>query len=76
MNCGVGRRDRMSRLDEERENLIHLIFSICDYARLGYQISTFDNCNDCGNKKDCPYTPKPGAMVRWNCPLWKSEVKE
>lgn len=66
----------MSRLDEERENLIQLIFSICDYARLGYQISTFNSCNDCGNKWDCQYTPKPGAMVRWNCPLWEGEQNE
>ena len=60
----------------ETHDLVSRDAVIKDYARLGYQISTFDNCNDCGNKKDCPYTPKPGAMVRWNCPLWKSEVKE
>lgn len=66
----------MSRFDADREDLIRLIISICDYARLGYQVSTFNNCNNCGNKKDCQYTPKPGLMVRWNCPLWEGGQNE
>ena len=61
----------MSRLDEERENLIRLILSICDYARLGYDVSTYNNCNNCGIKHDCEYIPQAGCSVRWNCPLWK-----
>lgn len=66
----------MSRLDEEREDLIRLIISICDYSRLGYQISKFNNCNNCGNKWDCQYKPEPGSMVRWNCPLWEGEQND
>ncbi len=60
----------MSRFDQDREDLIRLIFSICDYARLGYIISTYNSCNDCKDK-DCEYRPKLGESVRWNCPLWK-----
>lgn len=60
----------MSRKDMDREELIRLIISICDYARLGYSISTYDNCNNCGMKERCEYCPKAGQMVRWNCPLW------
>lgn len=33
-------------------------------------------CNDCGSKKDCEYAPKPGQLVRYNCPFYKrKEVK-
>ena len=59
----------MSRLDEDREDLIRLIYSICDYARLGSRISTYNNCNDCKDK-DCQYRPDWMDPVRLNCPLW------
>ena len=65
----------MSRFDQDREELIRLIFSICDYARLGYSISTHDNCNNC-KVSDCEYKPKWGDAVRWNCPLWKGADDE
>lgn len=65
----------MSRFDEDREDLIRLIFSICDYARLGYNISTYNSCNNCGDR-ECEYKPKWGDSVRWNCPLWKGEKIE
>lgn len=60
----------MSQLDIDREDLIRLIISICDYARLGSAISTYNNCNNCG-KRRCEYKPQAGKMVRWNCPLWE-----
>ena len=62
----------MSRFDEDREDLIRLLFSVLDYARIGYLISTFDNCNNC-YRKNCEYKPKPGQMARWRCPLWKGK---
>lgn len=65
----------MSRLDQDRESLITLIISICDYARLGYDISTYDNCNNC-KASDCEYKPELGYAVRWNCPLWKGAEDE
>lgn len=60
----------MSRFDQDREELISLIISICDYARLGYNISTYNNCNNCG-ASGCEYKPECGESVRWNCPLWE-----
>lgn len=65
----------MSRFDQDREELIRLIISICDYARLGYKVSTYNNCNNC-KAKDCKYRPNWGDFVRWNCPLWKGEQDE
>ena len=62
----------MSRFDADREEIIHILFSILDYARLGYDISTYNSCNDCG-EIDCHHKPKCGDQVRWNCPLWVAE---
>ena len=62
----------MSKIDHDREELILLIYSICDYARLGYKVSTYDNCNNCKDK-ECKYRPEWGDSVRWNCPLWKGD---
>lgn len=60
----------MSRIDQDREELIRLILSICDYARLGAKVSTYDNCNNC-HRQECEYKPDWGDSVRWNCPLWE-----
>lgn len=65
----------MSRLDQDREELIRLIISICDYARLGYEISSCNNCNNC-KVENCQYKPKWGHMVRYRCPLWRGEQDE
>lgn len=65
----------MSRFDQDREDIIRILFSILDYARLGYEISTHDSCNNCGDK-ECTFRPEWGDSVRWNCPLWVAERKE
>lgn len=56
----------------ELDDLIKLIFSLCDYARLGMSITRQNSCNDCGHE-DCGYKPDYGDNVRWNCPLWKAK---
>ena len=33
------------------------------------------SCNECHNK-ECGFKPKPGNMVRYNCPLFKGEENE
>lgn len=65
----------MSRFDEDREDLIRLIYSILDYARFGYSTSTYNSCNNC-KREDCEYKPDWGEHVRWNCPLWEDEDKK
>ena len=37
-------------------------------------VSTGD-CNVCYNK-DCGYRPKPGQMVRYNCPFYRRATDE
>lgn len=61
----------MSIFDQDREDLIRLIISICDYARLGYNVSTYNDCNNCGKRMSCEYMPKLGQITRINCPLWR-----
>lgn len=34
------------------------------------------NCNECGNRENCDYLPRPGETVRANCPLWRGPQKE
>lgn len=37
-----------------------------------YAEKTMDacDCNNCGKWMRCEYLPKPGQLVRINCPLW------
>lgn len=67
-----GEEKRVSRFDQDREDIIRVLYSILDYARFGYEISTCDNCNTC-KRENCEYKPKVGQNVRWRCPLWKGE---
>lgn len=62
----------MSRFDLDREDVIRLLYSVLDYARLGAKVNTYNNCNNCGWIKSCGYAPPLGGVVRWNCPLWAS----
>ncbi len=62
---------KLSKFDSDREYLIQLLYSICDYARMGYELSLCNDCNNCGIKKECEYAPKAGQLARLNCPLWK-----
>ncbi|MBO5610593.1 MAG: hypothetical protein J5929_09545 [Eubacterium sp.] len=47
---------------------------IADWLRLLKEIIDQGDCNDCGNR-GCLYKPKPGQLVRYNCPLHHKEVK-
>ena len=59
-----------SILDQDREDIIKILYFILGYAKLGYEISAYDNCNNC-KRKNCEYRPRWWQTVRWNCPLWK-----
>lgn len=38
-------------------------------------LSSKPDCNTCDDK-DCRYRPRVGAIVRVNCPLWRSQKEE
>ena len=55
----------MSRLDDS----IEIVANIADCLMAYRMISRLPDCNTCTDRK-CQYRPKPGEMVRINCPLW------
>ena len=69
------RSKSMSRRDEDLRDLLRLIYHAADEIQYALSVQSYDDCNTCG-RKHCRYMPKPGAMVRINCPLWKEKENE
>lgn len=42
-----------------------------DNLKLLRDILNSGDCNICKKKKECDYCPKPGQMVRYNCPFYE-----
>jgi len=62
----------MSRLDEVIENVGYILDCLMAYRN----ILQTGCCNDCrGRSTGCGYRPKPGQMVRYNCPFYQKEEK-
>lgn len=59
-------------MSEER-NYAGDLYHIADIIRSWESIMSLPNCNDCGRQPGCAYCPKPGQMVRYNCPLWSED---
>ena len=49
---------------------------ILDSLILLRQILKSGDCNVCKGAKGCRYRPKPGEMVRHNCPFYEEENHE
>lgn len=50
---------------------------ILDALRAYRDIIDSGCCNSCGSKKNCEYAPKPGQLVRYNCPFYeRKEIKD
>ena len=45
----------------------------CSYKGYYTQVAAQGDCNDCGKARTCQYVPKPGGIVRINCPLWRAK---
>jgi hypothetical protein len=45
----------------------------CSYKGYYSRVAAQNDCNDCGNAKTCPHAPRPGSIVRINCPLWRAK---
>ena len=61
----------MSRLDESIETVRYILDTLVAYRNI---VST-GCCNEC-NHNDCGYAPKPGQLVRYNCPFFSRGAKE
>ena len=59
----------MTKLDDSINNIDYIYACLMDY-RL---ILASGSCNDCSKKKNCEYVPKPGHLVRFNCPFYERE---
>ena len=61
----------MSRLDDTISDVAYILNVLMAYRN----IAQIGNCNTCKKKKECEYAPKPGELVRYNCPLfeWREE---
>ena len=56
----------MTRLDKMISNIGYVLDSLMALRNI-YQTGS---CNECEAVKTCEYTPKPGQMVRYNCPFY------
>lgn len=59
----------MNRID----NIIADLAYIHDSLRALREIQTVGNCNTCAGRSECEYCPRPGQLVRYNCPFYKEE---
>ena len=62
---------RGDSLNKAISDVAYILDSLCSLRQI-YQTG---DCNVCTNK-NCGYMPKPGQMVRYNCPFYKSESEE
>ena len=62
----------MSQFDENMRDFARMLDKAADDIRYAIEVQSYHDCNDCGCKS-CKYKPKPGELVRINCPLWKRE---
>lgn len=45
----------------------------CAYKSYYRQVAAQGDCNDCGKARSCEHKPRPGGIVRINCPLWRAK---
>ena len=57
----------MNRLDDAISNVAYILDTLMAYRN----IVDSGDCNRCGKQKTCEYVPKPGQLVRYNCPFYK-----
>ena len=56
----------MSNLDNAIKDVAYILDSLMALRN----IHQTGSCNECGAVKTCGYVPKPGQMVRYNCPFY------
>lgn len=56
----------MNRLDRAISDVAYILDTLMAYRNV---VAT-GCCNDCTKRIKCEYAPKPGQMVRYNCPFY------
>lgn len=59
------------RLNNTISDMAYILDSLTNLKQI-YQTGC---CNNCTNR-GCGYLPKPGQMVRYNCPFYKPDIFE
>lgn len=59
----------MNRINKITEDLYYTV----DCLKTLGEILDSGDCNDCTLKGTCEYVPKPGELVRYNCPFYKKK---
>ena len=57
----------MSRLDDTIGDIAYILDTLMAYRN----IVDSGDCNRCVKKEACEFVPKPGQLVRYNCPFYK-----
>jgi hypothetical protein len=63
----------MSRLDDTISDVAYILDTLLTYRNI---VQRGGDCNTCKKKKECEYAPKPGQLVRYNCPLFGWRAKD
>jgi hypothetical protein len=63
----------MSRLDDTISDIAYILDTLISYRNI---VDYSGDCNRCGKKKTCEYVPKPGRLVRYNCPFYEKAEGE
>ena len=61
--------------EDKLDKTISDVSYILDCLMLLRQIHQTGDCNVCKNR-NCGYMPKPGQMVRYNCPFYKTKKED
>jgi hypothetical protein len=56
----------MTRFDGAIRDIAYVLDVLMAYRN----IVDSGSCNECEKKKACEYAPKPGHLVRYNCPFF------
>jgi len=63
----------MARIDDLIDEEINRQTYVAECLILLRNILSTGDCNDCAKKNECKYAPKPGQIVRYNCPFYEAE---
>lgn len=62
----------MNRLDDAIRDVAYILDTLMAYRN----IVDSGDCNRCEKQNTCGYAPKPGQLVRYNCPIYKRAEDE
>ena len=62
----------MNKLDDTISDVAYILDTLIAYR----SIIECGHCNACAIKNSCRYAPKPGQLIRYNCPFYEERKIE